>query len=175
MAEMDGFRLARIAEMTERQIKYLIGDATNPVRQNPNTIICITHCCNDLGAWGSGFVLALSAKWKDPEQQYRAWFMSKPKPSLGEVQHVIVEPNILVANIIGQKGVIGPKNVKPVRYYAIKRGLKSLVETLPERTEFHMPRMGCGLAGGEWEEIESILVDVVLPTRDVVVYDLPSK
>lgn len=158
----------------ERKIKYLIGDATNPVRQKENTIMCIAHCCNDVGAWGAGFVMALSKKWKEPEQQYRAWFSQKKKPGLGEVQHVVVEPNLVVANIIGQKGTINKNNPVPVRYYAIRRGFKNLIETLPTRVEFHLPRLGAGLAGGDWDEIEAILSDVLLPKYDVVVYDLPK-
>jgi hypothetical protein len=34
-----------------------------------------------------------------------------------------------------------------------------------------MPRIGCGLAGGQWSEIEKIIQDVC--SVDVYVYDLP--
>lgn len=159
----------------QRAIKYLIGDATNPVLQHENNFMCIVHSCNDIGAWGSGFVVALSKKWKEPEQQYLSWFKSKKKPVLGDVQHVVVAPNLFVANIIGQKGIRGPNNTKPVRYYAIRKGLKTLLTQLPSRTEFHMPRMGCDRGGGEWSEIEKILTEVLLPNHEVVVYDLELK
>jgi hypothetical protein len=39
----------------------------------------------------------------------------------------------------------------------------------------HMPRIGCGLAGGRWEEVGAI-VEEELASRGVAVtvYDLPS-
>lgn len=49
--------------MTE--IEYIKADATLP--QSEGTII-ITHICNDIGGWGKGFVLALSKRWKAPEE-----------------------------------------------------------------------------------------------------------
>lgn len=159
--------------MTERKIKYVVGDATEPQRLDENKIAVIPHCCNDIGAWGAGFVLALSRKWKEPEQHYLAAFSSKTnKPKLGDVQTVIVDRNVVIANIIGQKGVLNKNNLKPVRYYAIRNGLNILTKALPRNCEFHMPRMGCGLAGGNWADIEEIIKEIVLPKFDVVVYDL---
>lgn len=42
--------------MTPKPIQYRVGDATAPVADG-NKIIC--HLCNDIGAWGKGFVMAL--------------------------------------------------------------------------------------------------------------------
>ena len=73
-------------------IQYLKGDATSPV-VNGSVIV---HIVNDLGAWGSGFVLALSKKWEAPEKQYHDWF-NYDAPKLGDVQFVIVDKNTIVA------------------------------------------------------------------------------
>ena len=76
-------------------IKYLIGDATSPVKTN--ALIC--HVCNNAGAWGAGFVLALSRKWKAPEVAYRN--LSHKLCKLGVVQFVpISSSTIVVANMI---------------------------------------------------------------------------
>lgn len=56
--------------MATMDISYVIGDATDPPRDRPGII---AHVCNDIGAWGKGFVLALSRRWKQPEQDFRAW------------------------------------------------------------------------------------------------------
>lgn len=69
----------------------------------------------------------------------------------------------------------------PVRYEAIREGLRRLAYTLcgehgskpyPLYTDFNivMPRMGAGLAGGEWGKISAI-VNEELKDFDVVVYD----
>ena len=87
------------------KIKHIIGDATNPPRTSPAIIV---HCCNDIGAWGRGFVLALSRRWKEPEREYRAWASGGISAYfvLGKVQFVQVEtaPALWIANLIGQRG-----------------------------------------------------------------------
>jgi hypothetical protein len=37
-----------------------------------------------------------------------------------------------------------------------------------------MPRIGCGLAGGEWSKVEEI-INRVMPDVDVYVYDFDTK
>lgn len=41
-------------------IAYRVGDATQPVGDGPKILV---HVCNDIGAWGRGFVVALSRRW----------------------------------------------------------------------------------------------------------------
>lgn len=146
-------------------IKYVVGDATAPQGESKK-IIC--HICNDLGAWGAGFVLALSKKWRYPEDFYRA----RQQYPLGEVDILSVESDTYIANMIAQHGT-GPdsKGVPPVRYEALKQAL-SKVNVVAERigATLHMPRIGCGLAGGEWDAVQAVIEEVV--TVDVTVYDL---
>jgi hypothetical protein len=61
-----------------------------------------------------------------------------------------------------------------VRYEAIRRGLQRVADfALAAKATVHMPRIGCGLAGGKWEEVgpvvEQELVDKGVATT---VYDL---
>jgi len=81
------------------KINYLNGDATNPVGEDNRIIV---HICNDIGGWGKGFVLAISKRWKSPEQSYRLWYKSGENFELGKVQFVKVENNLWIANLIGQ-------------------------------------------------------------------------
>lgn len=158
-------------------IKYVVGDATEPIGNGPKVIV---HCCNDIGGWGAGFVRALSRKWTEPEAQYREWFNgTQPKPHLGEVQFVKVAPTtftedgIWVANLIGQRG-IGPdhEGKPPIRYNAIREGMERVVVfAITKHASIHMPRMGAGLAGGDWRVIEYILNDVA-DNMEITVYDL---
>ena len=136
-------------------IDYLKGDATKPVGDGNKVI---AHVCNDIGKWGRGFVLAISKRWKQPEQVYKDAFKTGVKPVLGDVQFVKVSPTITVANMIAQHGVRSPKNTKappPIRYEAVEACLTKLAQyAIENSTSVHMPRIGCGLAGGTWEEIE---------------------
>ncbi len=157
------------------EIKYLKGDATRPIGDGKKIL---PHVCNDLGGWGSGYVLALSAKWKQPEEAYR----SEKSYVLGSTTIVEVEPNICVANMIAQHGIAKRLNnfdgiinaVPPIRYDALRECLIA-VNHVAVRTgaSLHMPRIGAGLAGGDWEIIEKIIEEVI--TVDVYVYDLPER
>lgn len=97
-----------------KTITYLKGDATNPQTEG-NKII--THICNDIGGWGKGFVLAISNRWKNPENEYRKWFQNSENFTLGEIQIVQVEEDIFVCNMIGQhKTITNSKGILPIRY-----------------------------------------------------------
>lgn len=152
------------------QIKYINGDATRPISSGNKIIV---HCCNNLGLWGAGFVLALSKRWPHCHQQYLEMFSDGRSPILGTTQFVLVESDIVVANIIGQNGVRTPKNPRPVDYNAIKEGFRFVRKfAIENQASIHMPRIGCGLAGGDWSIIESLIVDE-LTSIDVTVYDWP--
>lgn len=154
-------------------IDYVQGDATRPVGVGPKIIV---HVCNDVGGWGRGFVVALSQRWPEPEAAYRAWYRGRGSNDfeLGALQLVPVEPDLWVANVIGQRGVEAGPDGPPVRYEAIEAALGELVDEAEALgASVHMPRIGCGLAGGDWAVMERIidrtLVDAGIP---VTVYDL---
>jgi O-acetyl-ADP-ribose deacetylase (regulator of RNase III) len=135
-------------------ITYLKGDATYPIAGKKNIIV---HICNDCGAWGKGFVLAISKRWSAPKKQ----FVLGSPARLGTCQIVQVEDNIWVANIIGQSGIYKDAHGNaPIRYKAIKKGLEIVYNFAREQDAvLHMPRIGCGLAGGTWDKIEPMLDD----------------
>ena len=155
-------------------IEYVTGDATQPAGDGPRVIV---HICNDIGAWGAGFVLALSRRWLQPEARYRAWSQGNEDTpfKLGQVQFVAVEPDLWVANLIGQHNIRRLKGVPPIRYAAVRTGLKRVAEFAQEHgATAHMPRIGAGLAGGDWATIEAIIAEE-LGSRGiaVTVYSLP--
>jgi O-acetyl-ADP-ribose deacetylase (regulator of RNase III) len=150
-----------------KTINYLIGDATSPISFGSKIIVHI-------GGWGKGFVMALSAKWKEPESEYRNWFKSQQDFKLGEVQLVKVSDDIFVANLIGQRKINKDGNGNPpIRYEAIEMGLEKISNYAEEyNASIHMPRIGCGLAGGKWEFIEPLIVKKICENDiEVNVYD----
>jgi O-acetyl-ADP-ribose deacetylase (regulator of RNase III) len=157
-------------------IHYVTGDATRPPAEEPAIIV---HVCNDVGAWGAGIVLALSRRWAGPEERYRSWHQGAESIpfELGQVQFVQVEERTWVANLIGQHGIRRRGATAPVRYEAIREGLRRVAErALAEGASVHMPRIGCGLAGGKWEEVERLIEDELGGKGvEVTVYDLPAQ
>ncbi|MFI7498718.1 macro domain-containing protein [Streptomyces sp. NPDC049687] len=154
------------------EITYVRGDATVPSVKGTKVI---AHVCNDIGGWGKGFVLALSRRWPEPEAAYRAWHRERASNDfgLGAVQLVQVKPDVWVANMVGQRGIrTGSKGV-PVRYEAIDTALGRLADRVVELdASVHMPRIGCGLAGGKWSRVEPLIIErLVRRGISVRVYD----
>lgn len=162
--------------MPTATISYITGDATAPLGTGPKVIV---HVCNDKGGWGRGFVLALTARWPEPEAAYRAWHAEGDAEdfALGTVRFVEVDRELWVANLIGQHGVKTVDGVPPVRYDAIRLGFQRVAEfTASHEASVHMPRLGCGLAGGEWDRVEPLInEEIIAQGLSATVYDLPEK
>ncbi|MFJ2186514.1 macro domain-containing protein [Kitasatospora sp. NPDC087861] len=155
------------------EITYVRGDATAPRGKG---VKVIAHVCNDLGGWGKGFVLALSRRWPEPEAAFRRWHRERAGNDfgLGALQVVQVEPYVWVANLVGQRGIrTGRSTGVPVRYEAIDTALAALGDRAAELgASVHMPRIGCGLAGGRWERVEPLVAArLVARGVSVTVYD----
>lgn len=174
-------------------IHYVKGDATQPIGCGVKIIV---HVCNDIGGWGRGFVLAVSKRWKQPEAEYRKWFAEQNfeeseilhcEPSqngttiynaqfgLGNVQFVKVENDIWLGNMIAQRDIYtSNEGVPPIRYSALNECLGKVARYSQQiNASVHMPRIGCGLAGGEWSEVEALVMsNLINNTIDVTVYDL---
>jgi O-acetyl-ADP-ribose deacetylase (regulator of RNase III) len=167
-------------------INYVVGDATNPASVGRQIIV---HCCNDAGFWNAGFVRALSERYYQPERDYRRWSIEHdlystgtgPQPripfALGQVQFVKVRAGLCVANLIGQHGIRSHSNPRPIRYDAVRHGLIRVRQlALAHDASIHMPRLGAGLAGGNWNVIEGIIRDELCAFGlNVTVYDLPKS
>ena len=103
-----------------------------------------------------------------PERAYRLMRTRE----LGEVELIEVEDKIWIANIIGQHGIKPIKNVPPIRYDAIEVGFKKIISKFHgSNYEIHMPRIGCGLAGGDWDKISKIIENTFIANGiDVYTY-----
>lgn len=161
-------------------ITYRIGDATLPQGDGRKVI---AHVCNNVGAWGAGFVMALSARDDTPERAYRQWYeegAGKDLFQLGQIQIIPFDrpnqPLTWVCNMIAQEGIGRDETGRPpIRYGALIRCLRALrVQAKFGIASVHMPRIGCGLAGGKWPIVES-LIERYLDDVPVTVYDLPLQ
>lgn len=144
-------------------IEYRTGDATIPVERP----VVIAHVVNDEGGWGAGFVVPLGRRYPAAERAYR-----REVPSLGAVQWVEVEPGaVWVANLCAQRGFATRERPCALDYDALAKCLAALVHVAAGAT-VQMPRIGCGLAGGEWSRVEALIEAAGL--AKVVVLDLPE-
>jgi len=158
----------------------------------------IVHCCNDQGAWGSGFVIPLGKKYPKAEQDYRNCFASDNpnKPELGAIRIVKVEDPIYnegeikqgavsVVNMIGQHKTGFDENGRaPVRYIALSESLMKLSNAIlgrnrglePLNASIHAPLFGAKLAGGDWDIIEHFLQECFIDNDiPVTIYQLEGQ
>jgi O-acetyl-ADP-ribose deacetylase (regulator of RNase III) len=149
-------------------VHYLLGDATAPKGTGSKII---AHVCNDIGAWGAGFVLAVSKRWPETRLAYLKDRDAK-QLQLGTVRLVPVGNDIWVANMVAQRGIRVQDGVPPIRYDALAQCLRSVAaEAERLKATIHMPRIGRGLAGGRWDLVEPLIHEACRNT-EVFVYDL---
>lgn len=156
------------------RLKYVTGDATIPEAAGHRLII---HVCNDIGAWGAGFVLAVTKRWKKPEDEYKKWFRGKTGFKLGEIQNVDVQSDTTVVNMVAQHDLGKDEDGQiPLRYDALETCLDKVGElAIKTGSSIHAPRFGAGLAGGEWSKIETLIVERLIRRGiNVTIYDLPA-
>lgn len=158
-----------------KQIKYIVEDVRKPIGTGKNLII---HCCNDLPAMGSGVAKALLDKWPTVRSEYMKWGKSGHNFELGNIQALRVEENIAVINMIGQRDIKPINGIPPVRYGAIRKCCRKVADIATKyNATVNVPyKMGSDLAGGEWSEIEKILIEEFCEKDiEVIVYDVFNK
>lgn len=154
------------------KIYYLKGDATQPIGYG-NKIVA--HVCNNVGAWGAGFVLAVSKRWPIAKRTYIET-ANRNELKLGMTQFVCVDSEIFVANMVAQNNINDGRRGwfgDLIDYDALRQCLDEVFRfAAGSKASVHMPRIGCGLAGSKWENIEPLLIDVVKQYNvDCYVYD----
>ena len=154
-------------------LHYLIGSALDPIKKPA----IIPHVCNNIGAFGAGFVVPLGKLYPKAKAAYRRWFQEENQ-ELGAVQFVKVSEDVVVANMIGQEGIGRGKDGRPpIRYEAVEQCLVSVYKyaqnSCPKGVTIHAPRFGSKLAGGDWKEIEKIILKTM--TVETYIYTLPNE
>ena len=156
-------------------LNYIRGNVIDPIL--PEVVIC--HVCNDIGRMGSGVAKAISDKWPIVKKEYLDWFsrpkyMNKKEPVLGEVDYIRVNDYIIVCNMIAQHSIISLGESKPIRYDALEKCLTDVYDFCKDmKLTLHMPKIGSGLARGDWTEIEKIILKTI--TIDTWVYEWNKK
>ncbi len=150
-------------------IKYVNGNVCEPQSRTVNLIV---QCVNAKYKMGSGVAKAIMQKWPVVRETY----MAQPSLELGSVHYVKVNVQVCVANLVGQPDVRSKDLPVPIDYAAFRKGFEEIaqwvtkVESLNRTVSISMPRIGCGLAGGEWSTVEMIIQEK-LKDFSVTVFD----
>lgn len=128
----------------------------------------IVHGCNCSGGFGSGIAGQISRKYPEAKRAYLTAY-ERRWTRLGNYDVVYVNESLRIVNAFTQQKY-GPVDQGPyVSYPAIRSIIQQLSKQFPDG--FAMPKMGAGLAGGNWEVIEKIINEET-PNTPVRVYTL---
>jgi O-acetyl-ADP-ribose deacetylase (regulator of RNase III) len=163
----------RPASVEVPSVTYLKGDAAEPRGEDSRLLLQVV---NDAAlTWGGGLSLALRQKWPASQQSFRSWALEHRNLALGNIHIAAINPSLSLVSMIAQHGY-GPSPKPRIRYLALQACLRKVASIAAERgATVHMPRIGCGQAGGSWDVV-SELIDETLCNKeiDVFVYDLPG-
>ncbi len=127
-------------------------------------------------SWGAGFAKAVQKKWPFVLEEFKFWKTHrKSEFALDNSLNAKIESDLWATLMVCQHGYGKSKNPR-IRYSALEKCLVKLAEkAIKEKASIHMPRIGCGEAGGSWW-IVSEMIENILCRRDikVTVYDLPN-
>ena len=133
------------------------GDATKPRGAGKKIIAQVVNTSASLGR---GFGYSLAKNYPIIKEQLKTWSEDKSKFVLGNSNIVQVEKDIYVFQMLAQKGLFAKGDEIPLRYKELRKCLIQLREfALENNFSVHMPAIGAGQAGGDWEIIIGMIHD----------------
>ena len=119
----------------------------------------IVHGCNCQGVMGSGVALQIRQKWPEVFTDYKAYY-KRGMLHLGATYYVAVEPDVFVFNAMTQEFYGRREGAIYVSYEAVRMAFRKInkvvIKDLGIKT-VNFPLIGCGLAGGDWSVVSSII------------------
>lgn len=164
-----------MSNFLQGRLKYMTGDVTVPESGGHRIIIQIN---NDIGGYGAGVSGAISKRWAKVREEYKRWYRSQLNFKGGEIQPVEVQSDTTVVNMIAQHGIMSKTSSEdpPIRYDQLEQCLEKVAILAKQNgSSVHAPRIGAGLSGGSWSEIEKLIIKCLVNKGiNVTIYDLPN-
>lgn len=131
----------------------------------------MAHGCNCVGGFGAGVALAVAKMHPEVKAAYLSRHRQKPW-TIGEVQVVKLQNDKHIANVMTQKNYL-PRGVDLFEYDAFRSICKELKQLCVKNSwSLAFPKIGAGLAGGDWSRIYKIMEEELVDI-DVCVYVWP--
>lgn len=149
-------------------IKYIDGDLV----KEAELFDVIAHCCNCYCNMGAGIAPQIKAKF--PEAYIADCTTERGDESkLGTITFS-EDTHPIVVNLYGQYDYTGRRHGEmDLDYDALRSALRAMKEEFSGLL-FGLPKIGAGLAGGDWEVIEAIIEEELEGERVIVVNYVPQ-
>ena len=154
---------------TSTGIQYLEGDALWPSTPGHKIVAFVVN--DKAKKWGGGFALEVRRTWPHVQDS----FEREGDLDLGSIHVTEASDDITAVAMVAQHGYRpGPR--PGIRYPALNTSLARPGEVaLDRRASIHMPRIGAGQAGGDWDIIKELIEDNIIQRGiSTTVYVLPG-
>ena len=149
--------------------RYIVGDITE------TDLKYIAHGVNCQNKMGSGVAKALYEKFPEVKKEYHRhcdlWSYEIHGLLLGQLCPVFINNDKNIFNLFTQLNY-GYDGKRYVNYWAIVRCFSVLMGYIPKGYPIAIPKIGCGLAGGDWNIVEQLINDTVGDDLEIWVYEL---
>ncbi|MGL5190517.1 MAG: macro domain-containing protein [Cetobacterium sp.] len=128
----------------------------------------IVHQVNCMGVMGAGLAKQIKDKYPNVYYDYKDYCKTYDN-ILGDVYASRVDDKLMIIHLFGQYSY--GRNKKQTDYDAFEKALIMLKQIDDGKNTFYFPYgIGCGLAGGDWNVISS-LIDRYFPKAIIVKYN----
>lgn len=138
----------------------------------------IAHGVNCQNKMGSGVAKAIFTKYPNVKTEYHAFYnrtisllVNGQEDFLGCIQPINVSDGKMVFNMFTQE-FYGYDGKLYASYEAIESAFKTLTEHYGHIGKLAIPKIGCGLAGANWEKVRDIINKTTGDELEVYVYYL---
>ena len=156
-------------------IRYVHGNVLEP-RGTGLKVVC--QLVNDVARrWGGGIARQAAKRHPAAQEEFTKWIMAlEHSERLGKVHFSTRRRNTVIASIVGQSGV-GKSSVPRVQYRAIQAGLAEIASfASANAASVHLPRIGTGSAGGNWQTIQGMIEEQFIESGlPVSIYTPPPR
>lgn len=158
------------------RIFKLGGDITNAAQGH------VIHGCNMHGVMGSGVAKAIREKWPEVYEAYRQKFynadcgdFSCDIVKLGDIISVPVSEKLVIHNALTQinYGNDGKRYLNYEALYLSLVNLREYVDSHEYAKTISFPSIGCGLAGGNWNIVSTMITEVFHDPKYSLIWYVP--
>lgn len=136
-------------------MNYRVGNVLDAREEQGATVI--GHVVNDCGAFGAGIAAQIAERWPLAKEEYLRWYKSRSSFCLGQTMATAVEPRVFVVHLLAQRGLPSRHNPTPLDLSALALALGRMARFSSMVGGAHLPRIGAGLARGDWNQIEPLV------------------
>lgn len=139
----------------------------------------ICHQVNCQGVMGSGIARQIRERWPEVYKDYREWYELITRNRaimLGANTYTPVDDYTKTVVSMAAQYWCGYDGQKYTSYDAFYSCLKQIVIDIPKGKKIGFPKnIGCGLGGGNWKVISTLIEEILGEDFDVYIYEYEGE